>query len=495
MRTTSPAAVLRPWCTLLLALPLAACPPDKPGDTGETEETDADADADTNADTDADTDTDADVDCVLSDTGLPPTFSMECAAAKLVGVEESELAGAAIAGGGDVDGDGVNDILVGATGYEYSGRAFLVSGRTRGTASLEDAGVELLPQDGTSLSDNLAIVGDANSDGYADLAFGSGKGDLPFVLGPVPSSMSLADADMFLHAPGSMSYPEADDWGEDAVSAGDVDGNGNADFLVDVSTTAWIVTRFVPGTQSVEEVSDVTLALEHWLYDPCDGAPAEYTRVGGMTGVGDLDGDGTDDVAVSASNWDPFGGDSDCGWGVVWIGLGPLPAYLDMPNDTVSLQGQNDEHIGSDLSPAGDVNGDGFDDLLVSKTGGVYLVYGPVAASGDISDVGVPFVASWLRSVQGAGDLDGDGFTDIALASATTSSSFVYYFMGPITGSQTTADAQMKGLPEEGAETTGYTMATAGDLDGDGKSDLLLGAPYYLTEYTGSVYLLLGGAF
>ncbi|MBI2339845.1 MAG: FG-GAP repeat protein [Deltaproteobacteria bacterium] len=188
-----------------------------------------------------------DNDCDGTDNGcsLSGTISLSSADAKLIGEAASDWAGYSVSGAGDVDGDGLGDILVGARGNDAggasdAGAAYLVLGPVSGTGSLSTASAKLT---GETAYDNagssVASAGDANGDGLSDilvgaryngtgslLAGGSAVGAAYLVYGSVSGTMSLSSADA------KLTGEAASDYAGSVSGAGDADGDGFSDILV-----------------------------------------------------------------------------------------------------------------------------------------------------------------------------------------------------------------------------------------------------------------------
>ena len=158
--------------------------------------------------------------------------------------------------------------------------------------------------------------------------------------------------------------------------------------------------------------------------------------------------------------------------------------------------------LGAALVDLGDVDGDGVPDLAVGApgdvggAGGVGVFRGPVQGQQELGDA-----ATWLRGDPehaplgeglAAGDLDGDGLGDLLLSGPTLAGGAVWVAFGPLdTGVQLVSDLPVRVDAEQAGDELGTAMAT-GDLDGDGVDDLVISAPGAWDE-AGAVYLLQGG--
>ena len=163
----------------------------------------------------------------------------------------------------------------------------------------------------------------------------------------------------------------------------------------------------------------------------------------------------------------------------------------------VKLIGEFDG-AGRSVSGAGDVNGDGFDDLLVgawlsdagaSSSGAAYLVLGPVYGELDVATADAKLLGEesvdWAgASVSGAGDVNGDGFDDLLVGAENNdaggsvwfNSGAAYLVLGPVIGAVSLASADARLFGEAENDSAGFSVAGAGDVDGDGFDDILIGA-------------------
>ena len=421
--------------------------------------------------------------------------------AKLVNEERFDYAGVSVSGAGDVDGDGHDDLLVGG-----SRTAYLVSGPVLGSVDLSMADAELLG--GLGLLDPVVSgAGDVDADGHDDLLVGAPGGGASYngvaylVLGPVTGTVDLslaADAELL----GEASY---DRTGTSVSDAGDVDGDGHADVLIGSryhsegptrQGAAYLVLGPVTGTLDLS-FADAKLVGER-----------KGDQAGSVAGAGDVDGDGLDDVLVGAYSNDEGAHRA----GAAFLVLGPVTGTLDLSLADATLVGEDEgDGTGFSLSGAGDVDGDGQDDMLVGAfgrdeggggAGAAYLVLGSVTGTRDLSSADATLVGERFHdyagnSVSGAGDVDLDGHDDLLVGTVSAGPSPpAYLVLGPVTGTLalSLADAQFVGeRPDDWAD---ISVSGAGDVDGDGRNDVLIGAPHARgpgDSTLGAAYLIYGG--
>jgi hypothetical protein len=279
-----------------------------------------------------------------------------------------------------------------------------------------------------------------------------------------------------------------DQAGKCVSGAGDVDADGYADFLVGAPGSnrsvgsAYLLYGPV-RTDGILSRADATFAGED------SGALAGVS----VSGAGDVNADGYADILVGAEGEDVPGEP-----GAVYLLYGPITADRDLSLADARYLGEDSgDQAGAAVSGAGDVNADGFDDIIVGAyrhndggnyAGAAYVLSGPLTTSGYLSSGLAELVGEnpidWAGgSVSGAGDVNGDGFSDILVGASGddtrgATSGAVYLLYGPVAGYLDLSAADVKLLGEAPEDLAGYSVRGAGDVNADGLADILIGAAF-----------------
>ncbi len=442
------------------------------------------------------------------------------------GDTDAEISGAAVAPLGDINGDGIDDLAVGAPrggdgvwddGTFETGEAYIIFGSTAQIGTLDNG--QLIVDAANLSADQGFIVQGANNSDHAGWAIaglgdinGDGIGD--FVVG-------AHNADSSTESDVGRAYVI---FGSDSGLGVDVDGR-QVVYLSDLAPSEGFIIQGEARNDS-------------------------FAYADGVTSAGDINGDGINDILVSAPGNDGAGlstgaayvifGDSNR-YGTLVDGQQLVDLSLLSPEDGFVIQGAEiGDSIGISVSGIGDFNGDGYDDIIVGTanstaggegTGGAYVLFGSGEGFGTLVDGrqivnlanlspedGFFLQGSVVRgyagaSVSAAGDFNGDGFDDVivGVASATFSNPLVggaYLIYGAAVTPGVIADGHhvfdLGNLsPETGQlfegeqydSRTGRNVSTAGDVNDDGYDDILIGAAggNLGGDSSGQSYLVYGG--
>jgi hypothetical protein len=379
------------------------------------------------------------------------------------GEQEAGLAGAAVAFVEDVDGDGTPAVAIGAV---LDRGVFLREGIPAETAPLvaEDL---LAAVSGWGVGTPLAAFDEPGGTG---LVVGDADGRLHVVAGPLTS------------APAARAVLE--DWTPSDSMApiavlGDTDGDGDDEL-------AYGDADFGVGLVSVASEGAILAPARVLRTDGGDVVPAS---------AGDTDGDGLDDLLAGSR-----------AHAAVWLFRGDAPELTVADADAAYL-GEGDDGTGAAIGPAGDVDGDGLDDVLLTSREDVDGSLAATALFFSGARTGTFVVSSADARIAAfgedafapvrAGDIDDDGVVDVLLANVSLQASDgrggVWVAYGPPAGTTYAADVADRLVPEGAGEGFGVAL-DVGDVDADGFLEVIVGAPLNGDVGGGAVYVFSGGA-
>ncbi|MBK9366324.1 MAG: FG-GAP repeat protein [Deltaproteobacteria bacterium] len=379
--------------------------------------------------------------------------------------------GTTISAAGDVNSDGYNDLIVGAY---LASRAYIYLGSSAGMSSSATTTLAGTGYFGYS----LAGVGDVNGDGYDDVAVGqytysSNLGQVTVYHGAATGPSSTASTTLTgTSTSGRLGYSVA--------GAGDVNADGYDDLLIGApGVTSYTGRAYVHNGST----SGISASVSTTLVGFATGDYFGYA----VAGAGDVDKDGYDDVAVGA----PYYGS----YGQLKVFHGTSSGTFSVAKTTITPSGSFDNFTG--LTPLGDSNGDGYDDLLYFADGnqsdsfdaGHYVLRGK--STGMATSVSQTFTEDLPYAVtdfEAAGDVNGDGFQDIGIVDSTGRG---FLYLGDTDG---VSDEPLHGLRSDITKVEYTNWTAAGDVNGDGYADALLADKDGGTSGNGVAVLHLGSS-
>ena len=464
---------------------------------------------------------------------------------RIDGIDEGDFSGSSVSSAGDFNGDGFDDVIIGALQANVgAGECYVVFGSSDGFAPNLDLstldgsnGVRIIGSGYSyAFGESVSSAGDINGDGFDDVIIGDSLGyaakDSPgasHVVFGGPSVGATIDIGSLDGGDGFTIIGDSFDLvGKSVSSAGDFNGDGLGDIVIgaagnfyedDYAGSSFVIFGSSSGFAPIPRPATIDGSNGFRI----DGVDAYDESGHAVSGAGDVNGDGFDDVIIGARLADAGGTNSGESY-VVFGGAGAFPASLDLS----TLDGTNGFRIdgidssdfsGRSVSAAGDVNGDGFGDVIIGADGAgsgqrfdageSYVVFGApggFSASLDLAtldgDNGFRIDGRFVYdnsgvSVSGAGDVNGDGIDDVIIGADYANAGFPrtdpnssgsyagesYVVFGSMSGFPASLDLRAlddsTGFRIDGAapgDRSGSSVSSAGDVNGDGIDDLIIGA-------------------
>lgn len=390
--------------------------------------------------------------------------------------------GSSVSSAGDINNDGYDDIIVGAYGNDLvqqnAGAAFVyLGGNTiKNEPDFTFTGQKVEEFFGCSVS----YAGDVNNDGFSEFLIGS--------LHENQASLYLWDKSVDTLKSITFKGSKSDRRFGNCVSpAGDFNDDGFDDFLIadycnSVKSACVGRAYLYFGGSEIDTNPDLTFEGE-----------AAFNYFGTTVAcAGDVNGDGISDIMVGAPRYSEIDN-----YGRIYIYYGNT--VPDTIPDLIITSNQQYPAFGYNMASAGDVNNDGFDDVTASMPYNgnspfgisyLYIYYGDESMDNEPDFIIEKMAFGFGEGVSGVGDLNGDGFDDVMIGGGEN----VYFYFGGLS-MDTISDLVING---EGSlwNEFGTSLTLAGDMNNDGKSELLVGAPYSnaVGSSMGRVYIYSAGS-
>ncbi len=478
---------------------------------------------------------------------------------KISGAITQDQAGYSVKGAGDFNKDGYADVIIGApyssiNGKTNSGTSYLLFGSSSGLSNIDllslssNQGFKIT---GENLGDNsgwsVASAGDVNGDGYSDIVIGAPNAD-PNLRGNSGTSYVIfgkatgfADIDLLSLTVAQgfrvLGAASGDNSGSTVASAGDINGDGYSDIVIGAiyaspNSRSQAGTSYVIFGKATSFADIDLLSLTSAQGFKILGAASGDNSGNSVASAGDINGDGYNDIVIGALKIGGYYGIS------TYVIFGKASGFIDIDLSSLSNTqgfrvfgaGNGYNLIGYSVSGAGDVNGDGYSDIVIgtyqasltstNSAGTSYVMFGKASGFTDINlsslnstrgfrVIGVAASDASGSSVASAGDVNGDGYSDIVIGAyladpkSRTDAGTAYVIFGKASGftdinlASLTSTQGFNILGAASGDNSGNSVASAGDVNGDGYSDIVIGASGASPNsrsYAGAAYIIYNSA-
>ncbi|MXP27195.1 hypothetical protein GRI39_14340, partial [Altererythrobacter indicus] len=375
----------------------------------------------------------------------------------ILGAADSDYLGLSVSLAGDVNADGYDDLIVAAPsnddGGADAGAAYVIFGKASGFGTIDlgsglnaaDGFKILGAADGDRLGYSVSSAGDVNGDGIDDILLGAfangGTGSAYVIFGKTSGFGTIDLANSLSAVQGFQITGDAsgDRLGWSVSSAGDINGDGYDDVIVgayevDDGGAAYVIFGKASGFGTINLNTGLSAADGFTITGAAAGDNLGYS----VSSAGDVNGDGYDDLIVGARYGDDEGDDNAGAAYVIFgketgFGTIALSADLSATDGFTIIGAAASDYLGISVSSAGDINGDGYDDLIVgangnedggNNAGSAYVIFGKEAGYGTIDLANLTAADGFIIqgdaigdelgvTVSAAGDIDGDGYDDL----------------------------------------------------------------------------------
>ena len=462
----------------------------------------------------------------------------------LTGEAANDRSGFSVATAGDINGDGFADFIIGAYDSNSSaGKSYVVFGKANwsgltavnlNTVAAGSGGFALIGETASDRSGfSVAVIGDINGDSYSDFIVGgysavNGAGKSYVVFGK-PNWSGVSTLNLSTVAAGSGGFVlngeiAGANSGYSVATAGDINGDGYADLIIGAKGAGKSYVVFGrsswSGVSALNLLSTVAQGSGGFVVN---GEVISGNSVWSVATAGDINGDGYADLMIGAKDANSLAGKTYVVFGKAnWSGISAVNLSTIAAGSggfVVNGEAANDNSASS-VATVGDINGDGYADFIIgakdanSGAGKSYVVFGKGNWSG-LSVLNLSTIAAGTggfvlngetandnsgNSVAAIGDINADGYADFIVGARAANKAYVVFgrsnWSGVLTLNLNTLEQNGSSgfvLIGNTSSNLGRSVSVAGDINGDGYTDLIVGAPN-LTSAAGQSYIIFGGA-